>query len=57
MSAAKATAGENLESMGAPARVGGEAVGERAAGVHPDAPAIAVQVGRGVNHRQWGAAR
>ena len=51
--APKATAGENLEAVGASARVGGEAVGEGAAGINPDAPAVAIQVGRRVTHRQW----
>jgi hypothetical protein len=39
--------------VGASARVSGEAVGEGAAGINPDAPAVAIQVGRRVTHRQW----
>ena len=55
--ASKATAGENLEAMGAPVRVGGEAVGEGAAGVHPDAPAAFLSVGCVVTHGWRIAAR
>ena len=55
--ASEATAGENLEAMGAPVRVGGEAVGEGAAGVHPDAPAAFLSVGCVVTHGWRIAAR
>ena len=48
--ASEATAGENLEAMGAPVRVGGEAVGEGAASIHPDAPAAFLSVGWVVTH-------
>ena len=48
--APKATAGENLEAMGALVWVGCEAVGEGAAGVHPDAPAAFLSIGCVVTH-------
>ena len=55
--ASEATAGENLEAMGAPVRVGGGAVGEGAAGVYPDAPAAFLSVGCVVTHGWRIAAR
>ena len=48
--ASEATAGENLEPMGAPVWVGGEAVGEGASSIHPDAPAAFLSVGWVVTH-------
>ena len=55
--APEATAGKNLESMGDPIRVSGEAVGEGAAGIHPDAPAAFLSVGCVVIHGSRIAAR
>ena len=55
--APEATAGKNLEALGAPVRVGGEAVGEGAAGIHPDAPAVFLSIGCVVTHDWWIAAR
>ena len=50
-------AGKNLESMGDPIRVSGEAVGEGTTGIHPDAPVAFLSVGCVVIHGSRIAAR